>query len=101
MHGESLEAIEQTCTTLNQRLKSLASGTELRVSTSELSNESVPERYTISGVVGMGGSAPELLEMVAMLRIAGAVHINITPLTYRFAEESLSVRSLRERLKRI
>jgi ATP phosphoribosyltransferase len=101
MHGESLEAIEHTCTTLNQRLKSLASGTELRVSTSGLSNESVPGRYTISGVVGMGGSAAELLEMVAMLRSAGAVHINITPLTYRFAEESLSVRSLRERLKRI
>jgi ATP phosphoribosyltransferase len=39
--------------------------------------------------------------MVAMLRSAGAVHINITPLTYRFAEESLSVRSLRERLKRM
>src|SRR5947208_2746328 len=77
MHGESLETIQYTCTNLNQRLKALASGTELRVSTSELSNEVVTERYTISGVVGIGGSAPELLEMVAVLRSAGAVHINI------------------------
>src|SRR5436305_10978775 len=59
MHGESLEAIQHTCTTLNQRLKSHASGTELRVSTSGLSNESEPGRSTISGVVGMGGSAAE------------------------------------------
>jgi len=101
MHSESLETIQHICTKLNQHLKSFASGTELRVSTSELSNDRVPGRYTISGVVSVGGSAPELLEMVAVLRSAGAVHINITPLTYRFAEESLSVRSLRERLKRI
>jgi ATP phosphoribosyltransferase len=101
MHGESLETMQHICTKLNSRLKSLNSGTELRVSTAELSNDVVPGRYTISGVVGVGGSAPELLEMVAVLRSAGAVHINITPLTYRFAEESLSVRSLRERLKRM
>jgi ATP phosphoribosyltransferase len=101
MHSENLEAVQHTCAKLNSRLKTLASGTELRVSASELPNDAVPGRYTISGVVGVGGSAPELLEMVAVLRSAGAVHINITPLTYRFAEESLSVRSLRERLKRI
>ena len=93
--------MQHICTKLNSRLKSLNSGTELRVSTAELSNDVAPGRYTISGVVGVGGSAPELLEMVAVLRSAGAVHINITPLTYRFAEESLSVRSLRERLKRM
>src|SRR5213080_736047 len=39
MHSERLETIQHICTTLNQRLKSLASGTELRVSTSELPND--------------------------------------------------------------
>lgn len=101
MQGESLEAMQRVCTKLNERLKLLASGIELRVSTSELPNDLAPGRYTISGVVSVGGSAPDLLEVVAVLRNAGAVHINITPLTYRFAEESLSVRSLRERLKRV
>ena len=101
MQGESLEAMQRICTKLNERLKLQASGTELCISTSELPNDLAPGRYTISGVVGVGGSAPDLLEVVAVLRNAGAVHINITPLTYRFAEESLSVRSLGERLKRV
>ncbi len=101
MQSESVEAIQKTCAILNQRLRSLALGVELRVSTSELPNEGEAGRYTITGVVGVGGSAPELLEIVAILRQAGAVHINVTPLTYRFAEASTSVRSLRERLKRL
>lgn len=101
MQGESLEAMQHTCTLLNRRLQALASGVELRVSTSELPNEGEPGRYTISGVIGLGGSAPELLAIVALLRSAGAVHINVTPLNYRFAEESISVRTLRERLKRM
>jgi ATP phosphoribosyltransferase len=35
-----------------------------------------------------------------VLRDAGAIHVNVTPLTYRFGEESINVRALRERLKR-
>ena len=57
--------------------------------------------YTISGVVSVGGDTAELLETVAVLRSLGAVHIDVTPLTYRFEKESLSVRALRERLKRL
>jgi ATP phosphoribosyltransferase len=101
MEGESAEAIQQTCVVLNERLRELASGVELRVSVSELPGEVEPGRYTVSGVVGASGSAPALLEIVALLRSAGAVHINLTPLTYRFADESASVRSLHERLKRL
>ncbi len=95
LHGESIEAMQQTCARLNKRLKSVVSGIEFRVSMNVEMGW-----YTISGVAGVGGSAPELLETVAVLRGAGAVHINVTPLTYRFAEESVNVRALRERLKR-
>jgi len=31
----------------------------------------------------------------------GAIHIDVTPLTLRFEKESLGVRGLRERLKRL
>jgi len=55
----------------------------------------------ISGVVNVGNSALELLEIVAALRNSGAVRINVNPLTYHFAEESANVRALRERLKRL
>ncbi|MBV9711557.1 MAG: ATP phosphoribosyltransferase [Ktedonobacteraceae bacterium] len=99
MHGESIEAMQRTCIKLNQRLKAVVSDNEFRVATSDLTNTTVPEWYTISGVVN--GGAVELLEIVAVLRSAGAVHINVTPLTYRFVEESVSVRALRERLKRL
>ena len=107
-----------------QRLQSLISGLEFQVSSSnerERNGESPaptaseqadggsryvtsshgPYRYTISGVVNAKGPASELLEVVAVLRSVGATSINITPLTYRFAEESVSVRALHERLKRI
>jgi hypothetical protein len=57
--------------------------------------------YTISGVVKVSGAAGELLEAVAVLRSAGALHVNVIPLTYRFAGEPQSVRVLRERLKRL
>jgi ATP phosphoribosyltransferase len=57
--------------------------------------------YTLSGVVNVGSSNAELLETIAVLRGIGAAYIDITPLTYRFEEESQSVRSLRERLKRL
>jgi len=101
MQGESIEAMQRTCTKLNQRLKSLVSSVEFRVSTTELTDTPEHGWYTISGVANVGDSAPELLETIAVLRTAGAMHINVTPLTYRFAEESVSVRALRERLKRL
>lgn len=96
LHGESLEAMQQICTEINQRLKSLAAGSEFRVSTNVESGW-----YTISGVLSAGDSAPELLETIVVLRGAGAVHVNVTPLTYRFSSESAAVRALRERLKRV
>lgn len=101
MEGESLEAVQQSCVVLNERLKALSSGVQLRVTTSELPGEVEPGRFTISGVIGVGGSATGLLEVVAILRSAGAVHINLTPLSYRFAAEALNVRALRERLRRL
>jgi ATP phosphoribosyltransferase len=99
MHGENIEEMQRTCVRLNQRLKAMVSENEFRVATSDLANTAAPEWYTISGVVKVG--APELLEIVGVLRSAGAAHVNVTPLTYRFAEESISVRALRERLKRL
>ncbi len=57
--------------------------------------------YTLTGVVNVGSSSAELLETVALLRAMGAAHIDITPLTYRFEEESRGVRRLHERLKRL
>src|SRR5207302_7662396 len=56
-----------------------------------------PYGYTISGVVSVGRDTAELLETVAVLRSMGAVHIDVTPLTYRFEKESSIVRVLRER----
>jgi ATP phosphoribosyltransferase len=95
LHGESIEAMQQICARLNKRLKSVVSGIEFRVSMNVEHGW-----YTISGVMGVGDAAPELLETINVLRGAGAVHVNITPLTYRFAEESVNVRALRERIKR-
>lgn len=57
--------------------------------------------YTLAGMVNVGSSSAELLETIAVLRGMGAAHIDITPLTYHFEEESHSVRGLRERLKRL
>jgi hypothetical protein len=48
-----------------------------------------------------GEEASRLLEIVAVLRGAGATDIALIPLTYRFKEESFSVRALRERLQRL
>jgi ATP phosphoribosyltransferase len=101
LRGEGTEAMQRTCTKLNQRLKAVVSGVEFRIATSELTGVTEPGWYALSGVAHVGNSAPELLEMIAVLRSAGAMHINVTPLTYRFAEESVSVRALRERLKRL
>lgn len=99
LHGESIEAMQQTCAHLNAHLTTIVAGAEFRVSTAELMTE--PGGYTISGVVRVGGSANELLATVAALRSAGASHIHVTPLTYRFEEESTNVRALHERLERM
>ncbi len=98
---ESHETIQRISDELQQHLKTLTSHAELRISTSEVATSVSPGWYTISGVVRVGGSAPELLETVAMLRSIGATHISITPLTYRFAETSTNVHGLHERLKRV
>ncbi len=78
----------------------MVSDVEFRVLSSE-SIVSAPGWHTISGVVNMGNSAPELLNVVIILRRAGAVHMNVIPLTYRFATSSLNVQVLHERLKRM
>ena len=99
---ERADTVEGVCAELNRRLKSFAARCELRVASSRLVGDMEHGWYTISGEVNAGkGPASELLEIVAVLRSAGAVHINVTPLSYRFTEESVSVRTLRERLKRI
>ena len=101
LYGESGESIQQASTRLIGRLKTIVAHSEFRVATSDLLNSAEPEWYTISGVVSAGEAAPQFLEIIAALRHAGARHINVTPLTYRFSEESVSVRALRERLKRM
>jgi ATP phosphoribosyltransferase len=56
---------------------------------------------TLSAMVPRGECSHELLVTVALLRSIGASSITITPLTYRFLQDSVSVRVLRERLERI
>lgn len=92
--------ISKRFTDIQQQLASLASGVELRVLSSSMATEDTGW-YTISGIVHVGGSATELLEVVASLRSIGAEHIDIVPLTYRFSETSASVRGLHERLKKV
>lgn len=101
VRAESQEAVQRISDDLQEHLKTLTSRTELRISTSEVATTTTPGWYTIAGVVRVGGSAPELLETVAVLRRIGATNISILPLTYRFAETSASVQSLHERLKRV
>src|SRR5947209_1215873 len=84
-----------------EQLKLRIPSFEFRVMSTDVSNSAGASGYTISGVVSVGNSTAELLETIAVLRSMGAAHIDITPLTYRFEEESISVRSLRERLKRL
>lgn len=101
VQAASYEEMQAICTRMNQRLKALVSHVEFRVLTSAVSGAAEPGWYTVSGVVNVGASAPELLEIVAVLRNSGAARMNVVPLTYRFAEESVNVRILRERLKRL
>ena len=101
LHGESIEAMQHLCVQINQRLNTASPDSAFRILTAETTDQTAPGWYTLSGVVSVGDSAFELLETVAVLRRAGAIHISITPLTYRFAEEPMSVRMLRERLARV
>ena len=91
------EEIQYICEQLRERI----AGFEFRVTSAGWRERTGSYGYTISGVVSVGGDTAELLETVAVLRSLGAVHIDVTPLTYRFEKESLSVRALRERLKRL
>jgi ATP phosphoribosyltransferase len=100
VQAESIEEIRRICTRINQELHTMVSDIEFRVLSSE-SIVSAPGWHTISGVVNMGNSAPELLNIVIVLRRAGAVHMNVIPLTYRFVTLSLNVQALHERLKRM
>src|SRR5258707_6591480 len=101
MQVESADEMQRICTRVNQRLQGLVSSLEFQVLSSEGQHKASYHVYTLSGVVNVGSSATELLEIVATLRSEGATHINITPLTFRFAGEAVNVRALRERLKRI
>jgi ATP phosphoribosyltransferase len=100
LQTETLEEMQANFIRLNQRLNHLVSGLEFQAAHTEREQTTNPCRYTISGVTNVGGSATDFLEIVAALRSAGALHINITPLTYRFEKESSSVRTLNKRLKR-
>lgn len=101
LSGANQELLAQQMQQLHCQLQSLQSIVELRVASSEVSNAGERCWYTLSGVIGhKGEEATQLLEIVAVLRGAGATDITITPLTLRFTEESLTVRILRERLQR-
>src|SRR5205807_6569419 len=99
LQTETPEEMQHNFIRLNQCLNHLVSVLEFQAAHSEGQYITNPCRYTISGVTNVGGSATDFLEIVAVLRSAGALHINITPLTYRFANESSSVRTLNKRLK--
>jgi ATP phosphoribosyltransferase len=101
IRGENIQAMRQLCARINQQMRVASPDVEFHLLTAEITHNAEPGWYTLSGVASVGDSAPALLEIVAILRKAGALHINITPLTYRFAEEPVSVRVLRERLKRL
>lgn len=102
LQGEP-STIQLACTRLNQRIQQVQPGTEFRPTSSSEAGEhpTAATAATISGVINARNSAADLLTIVALLRQAGATDIHITPLTYRFAGESASVRALRERLKRL
>lgn len=93
------ETFAQQVKQLNRHLQDLQTSVDLRVSRSEADGEGC--WYTLTGVVGhKGEEAAQLLEIVAVLRGAGATEINVTPLTLRFNEESRTVRMVRERLQK-
>jgi len=93
--------ISERLTDIQQQLPLLASGVELRMVSTSVATAEDRGWYSISGIVHVGGSASQLLEVVATLRSIGAEHIDIVPLTYRFSEKSANVGILHERLKRV
>jgi ATP phosphoribosyltransferase len=99
VRAENIEEMQHTCDRINLRLHAPVSSDDVGILTSETTSE--PGWYMISGVVNVGDSASELLAIVGALRDSGAGRINITPLTYHFAEQAVNVRALRERLKRL
>ncbi|HVB75234.1 MAG TPA: ATP phosphoribosyltransferase [Ktedonobacteraceae bacterium] len=99
LRGEQ-SAIQSICAQLNQHMQELQASNEFRLISAATPEQQQSSMFTISGVVNARESAAELLTIIALLRSAGADHIHVTPLTYRFAQESTSVRALRERLKR-
>jgi ATP phosphoribosyltransferase len=99
VQADSHTAVERIADELQQRLQ-MQTG-QIELSTSEIATPTNPGWYTISGIINVGGLASELLETVAILRSFGATNMNITPLTYRFAETSTSITSLHQRLKRV
>ena len=101
LQGEP-SAIQLACSRLNQRIQQVQPGAEFHPISSSAVGEypTSTSAYTISGVINARDSAADLLSIVALLRQAGATDIHITPLTYRFAGESTSVRTLHQRLKR-
>ncbi|GAC1620439.1 MAG: ATP phosphoribosyltransferase [Ktedonobacteraceae bacterium] len=96
---ESAEEIQR----IAEQLKARVPGFEFRVASfnSVERNTTGKYGYTIAGVGRLGGSTAELLETVAVLRILGALYIDVTPLTYRFEKVSGNVRTLLARLKRL
>jgi ATP phosphoribosyltransferase len=113
LHAESPEAIKKTSIELGEELSLLGSNFEFLISTSDRNEKTVTTpvssipyeagsyTYTISGVVNVKNSASDLLSIIALLRSEGAATINITPLSYRFSEKSLSLRALHNKLKRV
>ena len=107
--AENAEAIAAISAELHHRLDSLSSHFEFRIAATHSNGKTAAvaankatncDEYMLSGVVNIRNSATELLEIVALLRGVGASNIHITPLSYRFAEEARSVRTLHNRLKR-
>ncbi len=110
LHAENPEAIKKAGIELGEELSLLGSSFEFLISTSDrnektvttsIPNEAGSYTYTISGVVNVKNSAPDLISIITLLRSVGTAPINITPLSYRFSEKSLSLRALHNKLKRV
>ena len=99
VQADSSAAVERIADELQQRLQIQTGQVELSIS--EIATPTDSGWYTVSGIINVGGLASELLETVAILRSFGATNMNITPLTYRFAETSTSISTLHQRLKRV
>lgn len=101
--SENSASVAQDVQQLNQHLRTLQHDVELHITNVEGSSQDTTRKwYTLSGAVGhKGEEASQLLAVVALLRSAGATEITVTPLTFRFKEQSSAVRTLHERLQRL